>query len=476
MEGSNIISAPDTSRQRARVSTAQESGGSPCLRPSVLGSVIKPNCTAGNSDPEELIILTPPPTGQAERGSTDNSEADTGSKKATRASNRSSTTKKTIASKKKAPAVRKRKNSEPNHSREDNKKSKMDEEFRAFMMEMRASMKEMPTKDQFTNFERTITTNTTNIRENRAAIDEHEKQLRSLRESIQRIEHEQTAARRGLAGRIEQAVGGVREIERMDEQKNEYDIARRSARIWPIVGDDEEQMKAGVEAFISGALLLDSEQVQVVSVTRAENENGYGSFVYDEVVVVFTNAAQRDRVMMSGPKLSGYVDEDKKPTCGLRQEIPAHLLPSFKVLHKYGINLKKRLGTNMKKHIKFDDYTRSLFIQIKTDTDGNWINITPDEANSSIRRSDEKKRKELRAILSPDGEEPGMLQNTRESPMSVTPSSTNPRQALPRPRWIPKSSGPDRSRGRSTEGTKSGSNANQTWKPPGRKEEKNGRK
>ena len=60
----------------------------------------------------------------------------------------------------------------------------MDEEMRDFMSEMWKKMDDLPTREQFDGFERTIKTNSTNIEANKTRIDDQDKRIRAVKESI----------------------------------------------------------------------------------------------------------------------------------------------------------------------------------------------------------------------------------------------------------------------------------------------------
>ena len=242
-----------------------------------------------------------------------------------------------------------------------------------------------------------------------------------MKASLERLEQEQIQARRGLAGKIDQAIQGRGEkpvqvpMTTNQEEQIEYDRARRTARIWPIQEDGDAELSEAVADFLAGALELSLEEVGEFKVKKQPDRPGNPNrVVYSEVTVEFRSQEVRDMVMAQGPKLSGYIDDNKRPTCGLRQEVPAHLLPVFKTLHRYGMNLRKKIGNHVKKHIKFDDFNKGLFIQVKVEDGGEWINVSPEEASASNRRGDAKKTQRLKSLLSPE---------TSAAPRSGTPVS-----------------------------------------------------
>lgn len=81
----------------------------------------------------------------------------------------------------------------------------------------------------------------------------------------------------------------------------------------------------------------------------------------------------------------------------------------------------RNYGIALKKHIKFDDFSRSLFLRIKID-DERWLNITPEEAKEATARNNTKRNTRLRSLLSPDPEVSFFgerRRNSREEPIEV---------------------------------------------------------
>ena len=91
--------------------------------------------------------------------------------------------------------------------------------------------------------------------------------------------------------------------------------------------------------------------------------------------------------------LAEYRDSNNKPTAGIRLDIPAHLMGRFKVLESFGFALKRRHGQSFRKHIKFDEFDSTLFIQVgirKEEEEMQWTDYTANEAregrSSMLRR------------------------------------------------------------------------------------------
>ena len=129
-----------------------------------------------------------------------------------------------------------------------------------------------------------------------------------------------------------------------------------------------------------------------------------GGHAHNEVVVVFTDKNKRDEAFAMRKNLSTYVDLDGKPTSGVRIQVPHYLTPTFKMLEAYGHDLKRKHGKEFRWYIKFDDFERTLFLQIKIPNISEWIDISPEEARKSRRRRNDRRIASARELLSPEAE------------------------------------------------------------------------
>ena len=184
-----------------------------------------------------------------------------------------------------------------------------------------------------------------------------------------------------------------------------YEKARRSLRIWPLKGDTAEEMQQSVVDFCHNALMLpQSSSLGIESVARVRSSPRSQSFM--EVMVLFEENYYRDRILGCGPKLANYRDEDGKPTCGLRLQIPGHLMSQFKALENFAFTKKRDFNGRIKKHIKFDDVNSCLFLQMKHFEDDDWSNFTYEQALAKQEKSNAKRVKKSLLLKSP---EPAMV-------------------------------------------------------------------
>ena len=283
------------------------------------------------------------------------------------------------------------------------RKQKMDEEFKAFVESVKVKLDVLPTKEQFNSLGlkvEQIDRNKENIERNANKLQKHASEMEQLRESVSRIEREQIDAKRGLPARIRETVvaSGTRDNGVSHDQ---FDFARRALRIWPIDGSGREEIRKSVVDFMSGALEMNDveKNIGIESVERTGDARG-GGVVYDEVVVCFADVETRDTVFRRGNKLAGYIDENRRPTCGIRLHITEKMKPAFNVLQRYGFLLKKK-HPSLKKYVKFDDYQRSLFIQVRLEEGGEWLNVTPEEAGDFVRENDRRRNVRSCSLRSP---------------------------------------------------------------------------
>ena len=189
--------------------------------------------------------------------------------------------------------------------------------------------------------------------------------------------------------------------ERIDDEKRMFDKARRSLRIWPLGGENPEEIMEAVKDFCYNALLLpETSNLGIEAVARVRSSPRGHSF--KEVIVIFEDNYHRDRILACGPKLAGYRDDDRKPTCGIRLQIPGHLLQQFKVLENFAFARKRDFQGRIKKHIKFDDVGNCLFLQMKHLDDEEWSNFSYEQALAEQEKGNQKRIKKSLLLRSPE--------------------------------------------------------------------------
>lgn len=283
-----------------------------------------------------------------------------------------------------------------------------------------------------------IDDNTKAISRQAACSDRHEAELRNLASRVQAIED-----------------GGGRashDPHRRATLSEAYLEARRSIRLWPVPGLSEDDLWGGVGEFLHGPLAIDATEIcqdDIEGVRRVGQQNG--GLVNDEVVVTFRTKEIRDLVAVSAANLATAVDPGGRPTAGVRIEVPEELRDTFRLLSRFGTRLRARHGTGLKRHIKFDDFCGSLYVNVKLPGDEKWTRITPalarEDLSASVQAENAATQKRLAVKLLPGPRE------RLSRPLPVPGSSTAAPRRLPsreapregggqRPRWA----GPSRPR------------------------------
>ena len=183
-------------------------------------------------------------------------------------------------------------------------------------------------------------------------------------------------------------LAGARNIEQETGRISQFELSRRSLRVWPIQGRDSSEIAAGVSAFLVGALMFTEEEVESMQLTNGKRVRPTrGGHAYDEVRISFATKEDRDDVMGKSRLLSSYVDDQRRPTAGIRIDVPPFLEPSFKLLYNLGNDLRRTHGPATRKYIKYDEEDFSLYLEIRLEGDRRWIKIDNQTAKEMTRES-----------------------------------------------------------------------------------------
>ena len=158
----------------------------------------------------------------------------------------------------------------------------------------------------------------------------------------------------------------------------EFNLARRSLRLWPVLGVTEKELWDQAGIFLGTNLGMEGkiDGSSIECIARVEIPSGPG--VRSEILVRFKDISTRDMVMGAAAKLAAFMDSEGRATAGMRMEVPGRLQQSFRVLFKYGQNLRAR-------HVKFCDLERSLFLNVKLPGDENWSRVSLDVAMRGMK-------------------------------------------------------------------------------------------
>ena len=179
---------------------------------------------------------------------------------------------------------------------------------------------------------------------------------------------------------------------RLDE---EFDKARRSLRLWPVHGTTREEIWNSTKFFLKEKLKLENQvsESMIEDITRAEIPPGPG--VKLEVLVRMRSPEKRDLIMGASAGLAAFIDEAGKPTAGIRIQVPTALQATFRVLFRYGQSLRTRHGPGTRRHVKFDDLNRTLYLNVKLPGDERWSKVSFDMARRGMRARRDREDSEL---------------------------------------------------------------------------------
>ena len=264
---------------------------------------------------------------------------------------------------------------------------------------------------------------------NRAPAPDSEKNMKTIRDKLDKLEAPSTlpATRPGLDGDCSLDV--------------DFSRARRSFRIWPMPHTASD-IRTDALSFITEKLrvprsylsLDDIEEVRRVAQRRRKPKNGgYTDPVHDEVMVRLRSSALRDYVSGHVANLSSFVDDNGRPTAGLRMEIPDHLRTQFQDLQSYGRALYKQHGTGFKRHVRFDDREKTLYMDIRLPGSDDWLFVDHKMAAENKMPNDRKNtsltRERLASSISSNGSVGDEVQvlphpTTPAGPAPLRPSKT----------------------------------------------------
>ena len=210
-----------------------------------------------------------------------------------------------------------------------------------------------------------------------------------------------------------------------DSRRAAYDKARRSMRVWPIEGDNNDEMDAGFRDFAVDALQIQDTVVRRARITDIVRvRSSPQSISYLEILVSFEDAAERDYYFSRARNLATYRDESGNPTAGVRMDIPPHLMATFRLLNDHGFDIKKAHGKETRKYVKFDDIRGSLYLEIKLPGQQNWVKVSPDQVRSFGEEKDKLDYSSIRKGMLLANPTLGSQPSANLVPLGVRPQSS----------------------------------------------------
>ena len=83
-----------------------------------------------------------------------------------------------------------------------------------------------------------------------------------------------------------------------EARERKFLISMRSIRVWPIIGENDDEMEKGVREFLFGALKFTRDESQRIAIDTVRRTGGNSrSRVYLEVCVTFADRDTRESVV-----------------------------------------------------------------------------------------------------------------------------------------------------------------------------------
>ena len=121
-------------------------------------------------------------------------------------------------------------------------------------------------------------------------------------------------------------------VQSSDHEKMRYDFVRRSLRLWPVKGSDDESLWSNTGIFIHDTMGVPRDKMEeelIAEIRRVRTARNSGA--RDEVLVIFKEIEARDTVASYARNLGSHM-KDGRATAGMRTEVPNHLRGVYNVL------------------------------------------------------------------------------------------------------------------------------------------------
>lgn len=219
-------------------------------------------------------------------------------------------------------------------------------------------------------------------------VERNAEDIRKIEQTIQRLERNSIESEKRLEDKMHRLMGQgeqrlstsisgygedspfAAELEvtkRKEEATNrdQYEVARRTLRLWPVNDTDESRTKDKAPHFIREKLWVDAADCRDVDVIRVRRtKQARKASIQHEVAVVFLDKHIRDVVALHGKNLSCFTDDRGFPTVGMRINYPSHLGRVFRDLDWYGREMRQRHGSGTRRNVKFSDDELTLYVNV----------------------------------------------------------------------------------------------------------------
>ena len=249
-----------------------------------------------------------------------------------------------------------------------------------------------------------------------AVIEKNERDLASIQTELMRIKSGQSV--------VPPPTGAAPALAPVPSD-DDFDKARRSLRLWPITGTAPAAVWKSMGEFLHRLLGLGNIGENLIeNIARPRRQSSY--LVKDEAIVLFKLVETRDSVIGASAKLANMVDANRRPTAGIRLEVPNMLRPAFNTLRRYGHQLKMRHGPGTRHHVKFDDDLKTMFLNVKLPEEERWSRVELDLARRGLQLRDRLSSQEMEDRFDIAG-----APSSRPRPASTSSASSEPPAPTP---------------------------------------------
>ena len=147
----------------------------------------------------------------------------------------------------------------------------------------------------------------------------------------------------------------------------------------------------------------------------------------------FTDSDTRELILSYARSLAHYIDNENKPTAGIRMQVSDYLEGTYKLLENHGFQIKAQHGMGTRRIIKFDLIEKSLMLFYKLPFEEEWYRVTPDMAHAKRNRDNQRNLRHFESTLSP----PNAQSRWKSGPQSASRGNLPPAQPLQRSHMSP---------------------------------------
>ena len=177
-------------------------------------------------------------------------------------------------------------------------------------------------------------------------------------------------------------------------EEERYWRARKQLRVWPILPTAD--LDSGVRAFLRDRLMMQAGRIDQLDFTVSAISTRQDSPAQNQALVTFSSVRERDEVRSKANNLKAG---DK--TAGCQLEPPDHLRGHYKAFQNLAFCMKKKTP-GLKRNIKFEDYERTLVMDVKMDDTWKTVHYATAKGLLKLKTqgSDALSRRQLKDFLS----------------------------------------------------------------------------